>query len=291
MKKLLFMAVGAALMLTSCNEFFGGGKALREQNDSLLVALNQKTAEFDNIMASFNDISEGFRMINAAENRVDLNRGQVMEGQDMSDQIKMDIEFITNQMEQNRNKIAELEKKLAASNNQSVQLRKAIENLNAELQEKTKAIQELQEELAQKNIRIAELDSAVQGLTKERNALVADSDNKDLTIAVQDKALNTAWFVFGTKKELKEQKILSSGGLFRKSEVLSSSDANMDYFTQVDIRKATEIKLYSKDAELLTNHPDGSYELVSDESGELTLKISNPTQFWSMSKYLVVQVK
>ena len=152
-------------------------------------------------------------------------------------------------------------------------------------------LSELQEELAQKNIRIAELDSAVQGLTKERNALVADSDNKDLTIAVQDKALNTAWFVFGTKKELKEQKILSSGGLFRKSEVLSSSDANMDYFTQVDIRKATEIKLYSKDAELLTNHPDGSYELVSDESGELTLKISNPTQFWSMSKYLVVQVK
>ena len=63
------------------------------------------------------------------------------------------------------------------------------------------------------------------------------------------KELNAAWFVFGTKSELKAQKILQSG------DVLKSADFNKDYFTQIDIRTTKEIKLYSKRAELLTTHP------------------------------------
>ena len=46
-----------------------------------------------------------------------------------------------------------------------------------------------------------------------------------------------------------------------------------------------------KRAELLTTHPSGSYELVKDDKGQLTLKITNPTEFWSVSRYLVIQVK
>ena len=101
----------------------------------------------------------------------------------------------------------------------------------------------------------------------------------------QEKSLNAAWFVFGTKSELKAQKILQSG------DVLKSADFNKDYFTQIDIRTTKEIKLYSKRAELLTTHPTGSYELVKDDKGQLTLKITNPTEFWSVSRYLVIQVK
>ena len=49
--------------------------------------------------------------------------------------------------------------------------------------------------------------------------------------------------------------------------------------------------LYSKRSELLTTHPTGSYELVKDDKGQLTLKITNPAEFWSVSRYLVIQVK
>ena len=72
---------------------------------------------------------------------------------------------------------------------------------------------------------------------------------------------------------------------------MKDGDVNKDYFTQVDIRTTKEIKLYSKDATLLTNHPAGSYTLDKDDKGQLTLKISNPKTFWSVSKYLVIQVK
>ena len=281
-----------AAMLAACDGLGGGSKnRLQAENDSLVMELNQRNAELDEMMSTFNDISEGFRQISAAENRVDLQRYAVGEGSKSArEQMASDIEFIRKQMEENRAQIAKLEDMLKKSKNNSAQLKKAIESLNQELAAKTQRIEELQAELASKNIRIQELDAAVQGLTAEKEALTAENAAKAQTVAAQDKALNTAWFVFGTKKELKDQNILSSG-LFKKKQVLSDADINKDYFTQIDVRTTKEIKLYAKDAELLTNHPTDSYALVPDDKDQLTLKITNPNSFWSVSRYLVIQVK
>ncbi len=206
-------------------------------------------------------------------------------------QIASDIEFIRKQMEENKEQIAKLQSMLKNSKNNSAQLKRAVESLTQELVAKTQRIEELQAELASKNIRIQELDAAVTGLSTEKEELTAENEAKAQTVAEQDKALNTAWFVFGTKKELKNQKILTNTGLFKKGQVLKDSDINKDYFTQVDIRTTKEIKLYSKDADILTTHPAGSYVLEKDDKGQLTLKITNPKDFWSVSKYLVIQVK
>ena len=244
------------------------------------------------MMGTFNDISEGFRQINAAESRVDLQRGAVAEGSlNAKQQIASDIEFIRKQMEENKEQIAKLQSMLKNSKTNSAQLKKAVEALTQELTAKTQRIEELQAELASKNIRIQELDAAVTGLTATKDELTAENEAKSKTVAEQDKALNTAWFVFGTKKELKDQKILSGSGLFKKGEVLKDGDVNKDYFTQVDIRTTKEIKLYSKDADILTTHPAGSYALEKDDKSQLILKITNPKEFWSVSKYLVIQVK
>ncbi|MCI1682527.1 MAG: hypothetical protein LKI39_08230 [Bacteroides sp.] len=292
MKKLAILIVCAAVM-ASCDSFSGGKKdQLKAENDSLLMELTQRNAELDEMMGTFNDISEGFRQINAAESRVDLQRGAVTEGSvDAKQQITQDIEFIRKQMDQNKEQISKLQAMLKTSKNNSAQLKKAVEALTQELAEKAQRIEELQAELAAKNIRIQELDAAVTGLQADKEALSAENESKAETVATQDKALNAAWFVFGTKKELKDQKILTDTGLFKKGKVLKDGDVNKDYFTQVDIRTTKEIKLYSKDATLLTNHPAGSYTLDKDDKGQLTLKISNPKTFWSVSKYLVIQVK
>lgn len=292
MKKLAVL-VACAAVLASCDGLSGGGKSqLKAENDSLLMELSQRNAELDDMMGTFNDISEGFRQINAAESRVDLQRGAATEGSlNAKQQIASDIEFIRKQMEENKEQIAKLQAQLKSSKNNSVQLKKAVESLTQELVAKTQRIEELQAELASKNIRIQELDAAVTGLSADKELLTAENEAKAKTVAAQDKAINTAWFVFGTKKELKDQKILTNTGLFKKGQVLKDTDINKDYFTQVDIRTTKEIKLYSKDADILTTHPSGSYALEKDDKGQLTLKITNPNDFWSVSKYLVIQVK
>ncbi len=268
-------------MLTSC----GNGakqKALEAQNDSLSMALANSNAELESIMGAFNEVQEGFRLINEAENRVDLN-GDISERK--ADKIKEDILFISETLKSNREKIAELEKQLSNSKFASSELKKTLESLTQELKAKQQQIETLQAELASKNIRIAELDDAVAGLNRNVSDLTAENEAKSATIAGQDKALNTAWFVFGTKSELKEQKIL------KKGEVLKNDEFNKDYFTKIDIRTDKTIKLYAKRAELLTDHPAGSYELVKDDKGQLTLRILDPGKFWSISRYLVIQVK
>ena len=285
MKKLAVLFVCAA-MLASCDGFTGGSKDLKAENDSLLMELNQRNAELDDMMGTFNEVQEGFRKINAAESRVDLQRGTITENSaSAKQQIASDIEFISKQMEENKAQIAKLQAQLKNSSYNSAQMKKAVAVLTAELNAKQQRIEELQTELASKNIRIQELDAAVSDLSAAKETLVAENEAKAKTVAEQDKSLNAAWFVFGTKSELKAQKILQSG------DVLKSADFNKDYFTQIDIRTTKEIKLYSKRAELLTTHPAGSYELVKDDKGQLTLKITNPTEFWSISRYLVIQVK
>ena len=292
MKKFAILMVAAAAM-ASCDGLTGSGKGqLQAENDSLRLELNQRDAELDEMMGTFNEISEGFREISEAENRVDLQRGSVAEGSlTARQQIASDIEFIRNQMEANKQQIAKLQDMLKSSRNNSAQLKKAVESLTRELADKTRRIEELQTELASKNIRIQELDAAVSGLSADNEALKAENEAKAQAVARQEKELNAAWFVFGTRKELKDQRILTDGGLFKKGKVLKASDVNLDYFTQIDIRTTREIKLYSNDANVLTTHPAGSYELVEDAKGQLILKITNPDSFWSISRYLVIQVK
>ena len=287
MKKLLLLFVCVAMM-SSCGNM-GRNDSMKAQNDSLSMALAERDAELENIMEAFNEIQEGFRMINEAENRVDLENG-VVEGRSDVQKIKDDVRFITEKLQANRERIAELEKQLKDSKYASSQLKTAVANLNKELLAKTHQIETLQKELAAKNIRIAELDDAIVGLSQHVNDLVAENKDQSALVASQDKALNTAWFVFGTKSELKEQKILSKKFL-QKTKVLEDKDFNKEYFTQIDIRTDRKIMLYSKDANLLTTHPDGSYEWQKDAKGQLILVITNPNKFWSVSRYLVIEVK
>lgn len=287
MKKLLLLSVCIA-MLSSCGEM-KKNEALKAQNDSLNVALAERDAELEGIMSAFNEVQEGFRMINEAENRVDLQADKI-EGASATQKIREDIRFISEKLQSNRARIAELEEQLKNSKYASSQLKKTISNFKQELEAKTQQIETLQTELASKNIRIAELDDAVAGLTQNVSDLLAENKVKDAMVAAQDKALNTGWFVFGTSSELKEQKIISKK-LLQKTKVLENEDFNKDYFTQIDIRTDKEIKLYSKDAKLLTPHPEGTYELVKDDKELLTLKITNPNKFWSVSRYLVIEVK
>ncbi len=197
MKKLAFLLVSAT-MIASC----GGGmsnKNLKIENDSLLTVLAERNNELDEIMGTFNEIQEGFKQISNAENRVDFQRGSITENSKTArEQITSDIQFIMNQMEENKEQIAKLQSMLKKSQNSSAQLKKAVESLTQELVAKQQRIEELQAELASKNIRIQQLDTAVSGLTAEKEALAAENETQAKTVAAQEKAINTAWFVYVT---------------------------------------------------------------------------------------------
>lgn len=283
MKKLFFMVCCAALLMTGCKDGKNApGLASVQQTDSLNDVIAQKDSEINEMMGTLNDIEEGFRLINEAENRVALLKNG--EGTSKKQNLKENIQFIAERMKQNRELIAKLQKQLESSTLKGGQLKKTIDNLTAQLEEKDKQLLALREELDKKDIHISELDETIGNLNTNVSNLSADNQQKAETINAQDKQLNTAWYVFGTKKELKGQHILEGGKVM-------NGNFNKNHFTKVDIRNTTEIKLYSKSAKLLTAHPASSYSLTHDASKQYVLRITNPQIFWSTSKYLVVLVK
>lgn len=283
MKKLMIFACLAAMLVTGCKD----GKntpdlANVHQADSLNDIIAQKDSEINDLMGTFNEVQEGLRQISEAENRVALAKSG--EGANNKQRLKEDIQFIANQMKKNKELIAQLQKKLEGSSLQATQLKKTIEDLTAQLAEKEKELQALREELDSKDIHIAALDESINNLNTNVSNLKTESQQKTETINAQDKQLNTAWYVFGTKKELKNQHIMEDGKVM-------NGNFNKNYFTKIDIRNTTEIKLYSKSVKLMTAHPSSSYSLVRDVNKQYTLRITNPQIFWSTSKYLVVLVK
>ncbi len=283
MKKLFIIGIAALAVCTACNNKQANTYSEEDARiDSLQRVIDQKDLELTDMINSINDIQEGLRLISEAENKITILKSD--EGQNSAEQIKDYMRQITEQMNANRERIAKLRKQLKAGNAHAEQLEATINSLNEQMNAKEQEIEALKAELDAKNQQIAELDQAVTDLNQNVNTLTEQSNQKTQTINAQDKALHTAYYVFGTKKELKEQNILSSG------EVLQGN-YNQNYFTQIDTRSTKEIKLYSKSAELLTNHPAGSYTLTQDSNKQYVLKITNADRFWSASKYLVILVK
>ena len=283
MKKILCLALCAAT-LASCNFTTKREQELVAKNDSLVAVLTEQNVALDEAMEAIADIQEGFHAINEAEGRLSI-QSQGREGLSDVDRMKEDVLFIQQKMEENRKKIEELEKKLKAGSAETASLRKVIAGLQKDLEEKVASIAALHGELAQKNIRIAELDNAVAVLMGDVNTLHQVTDAQQEVIEEQVEQLNRAWYVYGTAKELRDQNILRSG------KVLDSPDFNKEYFTEVDVRVDRVYPLYTKNAKLLTMHPAGSYEFTKDADKMVTLNIVDFEAFWSVSRYMVIQVR
>lgn len=281
MKKLFLASICMAALVGCQQNKPKDDPGVVSERDSLNKVIAQKDNEINDMMATFNQIEEGLKEIGQAENRISIAKEG--EGANKTQRIVENMQFIQQTMQQNRELINKLKTQLRESSLNGEQLKKTIENLVAQMEEKDKQLQQLRAELDAKDIHITELDEKIANLNTNVNQLTSDNASKSETISQQDKQLNTAWFVFGTKKELKEQQILV------KDKVLQGN-FNKNYFTKVDIRVDKEIKLYSRSAKMLTSHPASSYTLQRDANKQYVLRITNPQQFWSTSKYLVVLV-
>ena len=289
MKKAL-LVVAAAALLFSCNtkkQKEEAVEATAQQIDSLKNALKEAQNESNDLMGTVEQIQEGFRQINEAENIVTV---QAQHGENSNMQaIAENMHLIQDKMKLNRALIANLQDQLRSSTGANSRLKttlsQMVKKFQAQLEEKPAEVDKLRAQLAEKDIKIAAQDEQITSLNNSVNSLSSSNEQKAQTIAAQDQQLYTAYYVFGTKKELREQRILAHG------DVLKSKDFNRDYFTRIDYRVTKTIRLYSKSAQLNTSHPADSYSLERDAQGQYVLRITNPDRFWSVSKYLVITVK
>ena len=263
MKRIVLFLLSTALLTASCVENSSEYQKLKSENEELKADKAKSTEELNEMLSTLNDIQTDIQSIKDAEQYLKIEPTSGEMNANKKEQIRNNMKLIAETLKNNR------------------------EQLNA-LQEK-QMIAGLQEELAKKDIRIKELDDIVANLNENVETLNATSAEQTKKINEQDKQLHRAYYCFGTKKELKDQNILTGGGLFSKSK-MAKENFNEDYFISIDTREVTSIPLYARKATVRSSHPENSYRFVKDAEGNLTLEIVNAKSFWSMSKYLVVEV-
>ena len=287
MKQFITLGLIVAVGLTACDS----GKSKKAEEEVLAQATREElataVADRGQLLSLVNEINQGMDQIKQLENILTVSNNIPGETTTQREQIQSDIAAIQKALQDRREKLAELENKLANSNQNNNTLRKTITSLRAQIDSQTAEIASLRDNLGQAKQRIGQLDAVVDSLnttvssvTDERN--IAQEESVNLA-----NELNTCYYAIGSKAELKDRHIIETGFL-RKTKLLKG-DFDQTFFTTADKRTLSRIALHSKKAEIMTNQPEGSY-VIDDDNGQKILVITNPDAFWSLSNYLVIKI-
>lgn len=261
-------------------------KKLLSERDSLAGLVSTDIETINQYLSDLNAIQTNLDRIKEAEKLITVNANNTENTTTAKDQINQDLQLIYDLLQQNKNTIDDLRKKLKKSNNKLVELEKMLSNLEKQLTAKNTEIEELKTKLQQMNIIVETLTANIDSLNKE------NAQKQDI-IAQKNKELNTAYYAIGSKKELIENKIITKEGGFigiGKIEKLRD-DFNKDYFTKIDITNINDILINASKAKVITSHPANSYKLKTMGKKVEKLIILDKKSFWSVSKYLVIIIE
>jgi chromosome segregation ATPase len=257
---------------------------LKKANLELKQKLELRNEEINSFMESFNEIEENLARIRATEKLIVKQTGSGELQGNRVDVVKNDIQAIDDLMKQNRETIRNLSSKLKSTQGENKELSRMIANLEKIVAEKDQEIITLVAQLESLNVEVQNLYTSVTDLKQE-------TTEKTEVINSQDKALNTAYYIIGTEKELKEKEIITTkGGVIGLGKVEKlRQDFPKDLFTEIDIREKNMFTIDAKKVNLLTQHSSDSYLIrKNDNKRYYSFEITNPTEFWKASKYMVL---
>lgn len=285
-KTLIFISAIALICSTGCDS-----KKLKEQQMQLDSAqalaeanheqLMQAIAERDQVISLINEITNTTDDIKNMEKIVAINNNSA-EGAASTPQLAANIEAMKVTLEQRRKQIAELESKLRNSSTSNSGLLQTIETLKAQVANQTSEIDSLTSRLNLANEQIQQLDQQVADVTTQRDSVQQIANQQEIEA-------NYCYYFIGSKKELKDRGLLDGGGFLRRDKV-NTSNLDKSIFTRADKRTLTSIPLHSDKAKVLTPfQPETSYA-ITESGGQKVLTITNPTTFWGVSNFVIIQI-
>ena len=204
------------------------------------------------------------------------------------EQIRQNLEAYKMMLERQRERIAILEEKLKDGDANAKKMLQTIQALKKQIKEKDQAIVELTQELEKRKFDIATLKSHVDKLNTNVAQLTEEKAEQEKALEAQSDMLNEAYFIMGSKKELKKAGLMKGGSLFKKSK-LDMTKVNASAFKKLDIRNVKTFKIPANSCEVLTQMPANSYKVSDNGDGTSTLTITDATRFWSVTNYLVIK--
>lgn len=288
MKKLVILSLAFIAILASCGkQEEQEGVTEQQLQDATHQELEAAVADRDQLLSLVNEISSGMAEIKRLENIMTVSNSVNGETPSQRAQIEADIAAIQQTLQQRREQLEKLERRLQQSSLNNRNLQQTIETLRAQIDSQSAEIESLRASLEDAHRQIGELNTTVDSLNTTVSTVTSQRDQAQAETQDLANEMNTCYYVIASKKELKDHKIIESGFL-RKTKIMQG-EFDQSFFVTADRRTLHTIALHSKKAKMLTNHPAGSYQIV-EQNGQKVLKITNPDQFWSLTNYLVIQI-
>lgn len=288
MRKLLFIL--SVVILASCGHKKEIAR-MQSKQDSISQLGVQKDNTILQYIGAMNDIQMNLDSIKTLEKIVTVQAAPGTEVKaDAKQKILEDIAQINSLLQKNKELVKALQSKLRNSNMKVAELEKMIELLNKQIAYKDGEIADLKTQLEKLNMDVASLNQKVETITKESEQTIKA---KNEVIDSKTNELNTAYYGFGTKKELETKNVIEKeGGVLGMGKTMKmKKDFDASFFAKVDIRQFSQLPLNTKRAKLVTVHPAGSYHFTGTDKKVESLVIDKPEIFWSTSKYLLIVVE
>lgn len=278
-------ALGVVALLASCVSRQVAVEA-ESRSDSLELVVSAKDSLINAVFADINAISENLALIKSRENLITV-AGESEGGRRPVEEIDNDIKAIDRLLRENRAKIESLQRSAAQLRKANLRidgLEKMIADMNRQLTEKKAEVEQLRESLVR-------MGDEVKSLTEEVAVRSAEVENLSGEKVELQNQLNTVYYIVGAEKELRDAQIINKQGFIGRTLTVGRN-SNFDSFTMTDSRLLSEVPVGQKKATLVTSHPEGSYELVTDANKVVEkLIITDPVRFWESSKILIISCK
>ena len=278
-------ALGVVALLASCVSRQVAVE-VESRSDSLELVVSAKDSLINAVFADINAISENLALIKSRENLITV-AGESEGGRRPVEEIDNDIKAIDRLLRENRAKIESLQRSAAQLRKANLRidgLEKMIADMNRQLAEKKAEVEQLRESLVR-------MGDEVKSLTEEVAVRSAEVENLSGERVELQNQLNTVYYIVGAEKELRDAQIINKQGFIGRTLTVGRN-SNFDSFTMADSRLLSEVPVGQKKATLVTSHPEGSYELVTDANKVVEkLIITDPVRFWESSKILIISYK
>ncbi|MBV6641201.1 MAG: hypothetical protein KI791_10800 [Cyclobacteriaceae bacterium] len=284
-------AVALILLASSCN--MEKRRELQAKADQLEQELHARDSAFNEIMDLMTRVESQIEKIKERENLIANRSGEDFTNESSQGLVE-DIDIINELIESTNAQVKSLSSKLNKANIEIGSFKMRVNKLSQELDERKNAIATLEEKLTIKDNKIMELDGEVKSLVTRVNLMDETIQAQKVVIDESDRTLHKAFYIVNTEKHLLDEGLITKEGGFLGLGKTTELEENVseEKFEVIDIRQTSRFYVNSNKMSFVTEHPKGSYEVVKDENEVVQyIDVTNPGEFWKISKYLVISVK
>lgn len=280
------------VILMACSQKNESGLKENTQSDELQKELSDQNAIIKGDLMILKDIQLSLDTIGRKQKHIYLKvHGEKDLKAFILDEINAEINSINQLMADNHKKIALLNSKLKTEENKELALRQGIIDLNEILWYK-------QHEFGIMNSMLFGMGKGIVRLSAIKDSLKDENASKEETMLDQNYRLHTAYYVVGTSQELRDENIINKqGGVLGigTTEGVNGNFIEGKWWTfpykRIDYTQTSIIPVDCENAELLVKRSPESYHFERDGNKIKNIVITNPEEFWNISKYLVVVKK